>query len=76
MSLTQTEQQFILWAFGILLGILAFIGALAVNALMKISNDVHELKTDMKVNAANLKNHEAHLDYLERRVVIIEEKLS
>ena len=39
-----TETSFLLWGCGVLLAILSFIGALAVNQLMKMANDIGDIK--------------------------------
>lgn len=42
--MTPTETSFLLWGCGALLAILAFIGALAVNQLMKMATDINQIK--------------------------------
>lgn len=64
----QTIYRLLLWAVPIMLGILGFIGALAVKALMKLSNDVGEIKVDIREIAVK------HED-LEDRIVRIEDKI-
>jgi hypothetical protein len=63
-----TIYRLLLWAVPIMLGILGFIGALAVKALMKLSNDVGEIKVDIREIAVK------HED-LEDRIVRIENKV-
>lgn len=66
--MNQTIYTLLLWALPILLTILGFIGALAVNALMKLSSDVSEIKKSLAV--ANSKNEEH-----EHRIVRLEDKI-
>jgi hypothetical protein len=63
-----TETSFLLWGCGVLLAILSFIGALAVNQLMKMANDIGDIK--ITIGRVDEK-HTA----LEDRVNRIEEKL-
>ncbi len=51
----------------VLLGILGFVGALAVNALMSIAKSVNEIKTQIGIMATK---HDA----LEKRVEDLEDK--
>lgn len=60
--------KLLLWVVPILLTILAFIGALAVNALVKMGNDIGEIKITIKEISIK---HEG----LEFRVSQLEEKL-
>ena len=66
--MTNTEITFLLWGCGGLLAILGFIGALAVNALIKMGNDIHDIKIAL---AHNTEKHEALRD----RVIVLEEKV-
>lgn len=66
--MNETIYTLLLWALPILLTLLAFIGGLAVNALMKMSNDINEIKV-------SLKGYEVKHDDLKERVEKIEEKL-
>lgn len=59
------EIKFVLWACGGLLSVIAFIMALAVNALMKMSNDIHEIKTTIATEGVKR-------EALEKRVTKIE----
>ncbi len=68
MEMDQTIYKLLLWAIPILLGILGFIGSLAVKALMKLSEDVNEIKLDIREVAVK------HED-LEDRIVRIENKV-
>lgn len=60
-----TVYKILLGALPILLSILAFIGALAVNSLIKLANDVNEIKISIG------KISEKH-DGLEKRVDKVE----
>ena len=42
--MSPTEQSFVLWSLLSLLGVLAFVGALGVNALIKMARDINEIK--------------------------------
>lgn len=59
------EIKFVIWACGILLSVIAFIMALAVKALMKMSNDIHEIKTTIATEGVKR-------EALENRVTKIE----
>ena len=62
-----TQFDILLWLVSGLIAILSFIGALGVNALMKMSKDLNEIKTMVMVQ--NVKH-----DSLERRVEQLEHK--
>lgn len=64
--MTAIEQKFYFALLGILLSILAFIGALGVKALIRMSRDLGEIKIMVSVQA------EKH-DSLEKRVELLEE---
>lgn len=66
--MTPTEIKFILWGCGILLAILGFIGALAVNALIKMGKDINEIKI-------TIKEIDTKHSGLEKRVERIEEHI-
>ena len=68
MEMDYTIYKLLLWAVPVMLGILGFIGALAVKSLMKLSNDVGEIKVDIREIAVK------HED-LEDRIVRIENKV-
>lgn len=63
-----TIYKLLLWALPLLIAILGFIGALAVKALMKMSNDIGEIKNKLTEVATK------H-DELDRRVEKIETTL-
>ena len=66
--MTPTETTFLLWGCGVLLAILAFIGALAVKQLIKMANDINEIKTTIA------RVDEKH-DALEERTEKLERKV-
>lgn len=65
MTLTGNESQFLVWAVLALLAVLAFIGALVANAIIKMGNDISEIK--IAVNTVAVKH-----DATEKRVEKIE----
>jgi len=62
-----TQFDILLWLVSGLIAILSFIGALGVNALMKMSKDLNEIKTMVMVQ-------DVKHDSLERRVEQLEHK--
>lgn len=66
MHLTGNETQFLIWAILALLAVLAFIGALVANAIIKMGNDIGEIK--IAVNTVATKHDEA-----EKRITRLEE---
>lgn len=62
-----TQFDILLWLVSGLIAILSFIGALGVNALMKMSKDLNDIKTMVMVQ-------DAKHDSLERRVEQLEHK--
>ena len=66
MTLTGNESQFLVWAVLALLAVLAFIGALVANAIIKMGNDISEIK--IAVNTVAVKH-----DATEKRVDKLEE---
>ena len=63
-----TIYKLLLWALPILLAVLGFIGALAVNALMKLANDVNEIKVSIKVVSVKHEDLECRLERIEDKV--------
>lgn len=63
--MNETIYTLLLWALPVLLGILAFIGSLAVNSLIKMSNDLNDIKV-------MLKGISVRHDELEKRVCKLE----
>lgn len=64
----ETIYKLLLWALPLLLAVLGFIGALAVNSLIKLADSVNQIKVTIEGMA---KSHEG----LEKRVNHIEEKI-
>jgi hypothetical protein len=62
-----TQFDILLWLVSGLIAILSFIGALGVNALMKMSKDLNDIKTMVMVQ-------DVKHDSLERRVEQLEHK--
>lgn len=59
----QTIYSILLWTLPVLLTILGFIGALAVNALMTMSKDLGEIKINVREATAK---HDALVDRVEK----------
>ena len=69
------ETSFLLWGCGVLLAILSFIGALAVSQLMKMANDINQIKITIgRVDEKHTSLKEEH-DELKSEVKKIREKL-
>lgn len=68
MTLTGNESQFLVWAILALLAVLAFIGALVANAIIKMGSDISEIK--VAVNTVAVKHDET-----EKRVARLESKV-
>ena len=66
--MTPIEIKFLLWAIGILMAVLSFVGMLAVNALIKMGKDISEIKLNL---IQLITKH----DDLKERVDRIEEKI-
>lgn len=63
-----TIYKLLLWALPILLAVLGFIGALAVNALMKLANDVNEIKISIREVSTKHEDLESRLERLEDKI--------
>jgi hypothetical protein len=50
------------------LAVLAFVGALGVKALVKMSNDLNEIKTEVKVLVTKHDEHDRRISRLEEHV--------
>ena len=66
--MNETIYTLLLWALPILLTILGFIGALAVNALMKLANDVGEIKLSIREVATKHEDLESRVERLEDKI--------
>ncbi len=69
-----TEQETIyyilMWAMPIMLGVLAFVGALGVKALIKMANDLSEIKGEVKVLVTKHDEHDRRIEKLENIVEV------
>jgi hypothetical protein len=61
----QTMYTILMWAMPIMMGIIAFVGALGVKALMKMANDLSEIKSEVKVLVTKHDEHDRRIDKLE-----------
>lgn len=64
----ETIYKLLLWALPILLAVLGFIGALAVNALMNMSKDINEIKISLKEVSTKHENLEERIERLEDKI--------
>ena len=71
-NMTPNEQQLILWVVGSLLAILAFIGILAVNTLIKMNNNLNKLNITVATIVEKQEAHEKNHDELKKRVYELE----
>jgi septal ring factor EnvC (AmiA/AmiB activator) len=76
-QITTNETTFLVWTLGTLLAILAFIGALGVNAIIKMARDLGEIKTtiakiDEKHNTfeSTVKRHDKRIEKIENKLFI------
>jgi hypothetical protein len=65
MALTENETRFLIWAILAILAVLAFIGGLVAKAIIKMGNDIGEIK--VAVNTVATKHDEA-----EKRITRLE----
>lgn len=68
--LTEVETKFVLWAIGLLLAVLAFIGALGVSALIRMARDIGEIKLTVGQQIAKHEGLEKRVDLMERKLNI------
>ena len=68
MQLTANETTFLLWAVGAFIAVFAFIGALAVNALVKMSNDVTDIKISIREVAAKHEETDRRVTRIENHI--------
>jgi predicted nuclease with TOPRIM domain len=64
----ETIYKLLLWALPILLAVLGFIGALAVNSLMNMSKDINEIKISLKEVSTKHENLEERIERLEDKI--------
>lgn len=70
--MTPIEQKFLLWALMALLGLLAYVGRLAVSKLDKIATSVQQIEKDLSVLANDHSNLKESHDELKERVTKLE----
>lgn len=68
MTLTGNESQFLVWAVLALLAVLAFIGGLVANAIIKMGNDIGEIKIAVNTVATKHDETEKRVTRLEKHV--------
>lgn len=68
MHLTGNESQFLVWAILALLAVLAFIGALVANAIIKMGSDIGEIKVAVNTVAVKHDATEKRVERLENHV--------
>lgn len=64
-----------MWVLGALLAVLAFIGALGVNAIIKMAKDLGEIKTTIAKIDEKHNSIEATVQHHEKRIEKIEDKI-
>jgi len=65
-----TMYTLFVWVVPILLAVLSFVGALGVKALVKMSNDLNEIKTEVKVLVTKHDEHDRRISRLEEHVEV------
>lgn len=60
----------LMWLMPILIGVLGFIGALGVKALIKMSNDLNDIKSEVKVLVTKHDEHDRRITRLEEHVEV------
>lgn len=63
-----TIYKLLLWVLPILLAILGFIGALAVNSLMKMASDINDIKVSLKEVSTKHENLEERIERIEDKI--------
>lgn len=61
------ERKFLLWFVGVLLSILAFIGAIGVNAILNMNKAIQRIEIRLAADAEKQKVIEYRVELLERR---------
>jgi hypothetical protein len=72
--MTLNEQQVLLWGCLTLLGILGFIGVLAVNTLIKMNDNLNKLNETVATIVAKQEAHESAHQDLKDRVLELERR--
>ena len=68
MQLTANETTFLLWAVGVFIAVFAFVSVLAVNALIKMSTDLTEIKIAVREVATKHEDTEKRVTRIENHV--------
>lgn len=68
MILSPNETHFLIWAALTMLGVLGFIGALGVKALMNMGKDLNEIKVTVKEVATKHEETEKRVTRLENHI--------
>lgn len=63
-----TIYKLLLWVLPVLLGLLSFIGALAVKSLMKMSEDINDIKVSLKEVSTKHENLEERIERIEDKI--------
>ena len=66
--MTTAEIQFLIWSCVSLLGVIAFIGVLFINAFLKMAKDINEIKTIIAVVKTKHEALETRVDKLEEQI--------
>ncbi len=70
-----TIYKLLLWAFPALVGVLAFIGAIAVRALIGLNNSVNEIKVNLAATSLKHDSLEKAQEKLEERIDKLETRI-
>ena len=70
--MSDIEIRFVFWFIGALIAVIAFVGALGVNALMRIANSVNSMEADLKVLTNDHTNLKEEVKEVRRRVTKLE----
>lgn len=65
-----TMYTLFVWIVPLILGVLAFVGALGVKALIKMANDLSEIKGEVKVLVTKHDEHDRRITKLEEHVEV------
>jgi septal ring factor EnvC (AmiA/AmiB activator) len=74
-QITTNETNFLVWTLGSLLAILAFVGALGVNAIIKMAKDLGEIKTTIAKIDEKHNSFETTIQHHDKRIEKIEDKI-
>jgi hypothetical protein len=70
--MNEIETNFVFWFIGILLAVIAFVGALGVNALIKIAASVNKMEKDLSVLTNDHSNLKEEVREVKHRVLELE----